>query len=141
MRSARVSISTARRVDCAEDVEVDADAGLLHAEEDGDQREVDGVVDVVSVECSLSCADPCEVCDLDLFADFFAGGLILGRLICIREEHLGGDGAAEFGSVGGDVVLDGRGLCELPMSTAARRTMAAAASGRRFGSLGFSLVG
>ena len=47
MRSARSSISTARRVDMlAEDVEIDADAGLLHAEEDGDERQVDGVVDV-----------------------------------------------------------------------------------------------
>ena len=35
-------------------------------------------------------------------------------MIFVCEEHLGGDGAAEFGLVSGDVVLDGRGLCELP---------------------------
>ena len=31
-----------------EDVGVDADAGLLHAQEDGDEREIDGLVDVCS---------------------------------------------------------------------------------------------
>ena len=32
----------------AEDGGVDADAGLLHAQEDGDEREIDGVVDVAA---------------------------------------------------------------------------------------------
>ena len=40
-------MSTARREDISRrTVGVDADAGLLHAEQDGDEGEVDGVVDV-----------------------------------------------------------------------------------------------
>ncbi len=74
----------------AEEDGVDADAGLLHAEEDGDERKVDGAVDVHE-----------------------RGGE--GRVGGDRgdEEHLGRHGAAERGGVFGDVVLEGAGLGEL----------------------------
>ena len=43
----------------AEDGGVDADAGLLHAEEDGDEREVDGLVDVMSGEVVVGSVGSC----------------------------------------------------------------------------------
>ena len=118
----------------AEEVEVDADAGLLHAEEDGDEWEVDGVVDVGEggalvegirggkgfsgfggTDClgvlRLRAARFAQ--DDGLFLRGFLRGCFLIAdfgLFFIREKHLGGDGSAEFGLVGGDVVLGGCGF-------------------------------
>ena len=100
----------------AEEVEVDADAGLLHAEEDGDEREVEDVVDVgergVLVEGAFLWDGKC----LDFFcglASLRASLMLLVRCLLYPRRAFGGDGAAEFGLVGGDVVLGGRGFGEL----------------------------
>ena len=115
MRSARVSISTARRVDMAERTRgVDADARLLHAQKDGDEREVHGAVEVEE------------------------RGVVGSRsLRCARDAGYGmttsgvDDEAANAASLSA--------ICSA--KTRARRTMAAAASGRRLGSAGLALVG
>ncbi len=104
----------------AEEGGVDADAGLLHAQEDGDEGEVDGRVDVRA-----------------------SGEVAFGVAGLTRrgEEHLGGDGAAEAGSSLGMWCSKVPASASCVASAAARRTMAAAASGRRLGSAGLALVG
>ena len=59
----------------------------------------------------------------------------------VGEEHLGGDGAAEFGLVGGDVVLGGCGFGDLFAEDGGEADDGGGGFGRRLGSLGFSLVG
>ena len=94
-------MSTARRVDMAERTAgVDADAGLFHAEEHGDERQVHGLVDVM------------ERVTVWVGPELRVGVAAVASLsaICVAK-------------------------------TSARRTMAAAASGRRLGSSGLALVG
>ena len=114
---------TARRIESRAADRVDANAGLLHAQEHGDEWEVDVLVDVG---------------ERALLDQREKGQGARDKRVPV--EHLLADGPPRLGSSRRTGTRAGDSAsCSL--SVMARRATAAAASGRRSGSYGFSLLG